>query len=93
MTDVARAPDLAHPVYHQRMVVAPRDARFGRLPLVFLPETPGEAVSGAIGAGAPPHIYALPDAARIDGLPERLAAIGVVHDCLDRSAARDASGL
>lgn len=83
----------ADEVRYDRIEVRPLDRQFGVHPALSVPAGATEAVFGPLnGTDAAPFTYALFDAARVDGLSERLAAAATPHECLVRGASRDALG-
>lgn len=80
-------------VRYDRIEVRPLDRQFGVHPALSVPAGVSEIVFGQVnGTGATPFTYALFDAARVDGLSERLVAAATPHDCLVRGRSREGLG-
>ncbi len=85
--------DPADDVRYDRIEVRPLDRQFGAHPALSIPPGMSEIVFGRVNGSDPaPLTYALFDAARVEGLSERLVAAAIPHDCLVRGPSRDEFG-
>ncbi|SFI48481.1 DUF4123 domain-containing protein [Jannaschia pohangensis] len=90
MTEVEAV--LTENIQHRLVAVGPLDGQFGVHPALSIPPEAADFVFATSSADPSLRTYALFDAGRVEGLPERLETEGVAFDCLVSGPSRDSLG-